>query len=335
MITAMLCGCQAGANEYARYETMFFDTFDTVIRIVGFAKDQETFDRIAGEAEAMFRRLHQVYDVYNEYEGVNNIRKANREAANGPVPVEPELLELLLYIRLMQPLTQGTVNIALGPVLSIWHAFREEAKESASVEIPSMETLQAAAAHVDFASIVIDEAASTVFFADPEAQLDLGSIAKGYATELVARWMLTTEMPSFVISAGGNVRAGDPPLDGRAHWTVGVQEPESPGFLDKLYIANTSAVTSGDYHRYATVDGERYHHIISPFTLMPATGMRSVTVICEDSGLADLLSTAFFILPLDEGMALAETLSVDVLWLLADGRIEMTEGMAAVAASRR
>ena len=334
LIAAMLCWCRTGMGEYARYETLFFDTFDTVVQIIGFAQDQETFNRIADEAETMFRRLHQVYDTYHEYENINNARKVNREAAIAPIPAEPELIELLLFARRMQPLTQGTVNIALGPVLSIWHAFREATETSANVEIPNTETLAAAAAHIDFDRVIIDEAACTVYFADPEIQLDMGSIAKGFATEMVAQWMLTTEMPSFVISAGGNVRTGNPPLDGRANWTIGIQAPESAEFLEKLTIANTSAVTSGDYHRYVMVDGERYHHIISPFTLMPANGMRSVTVVCEDSGLADLLSTAFFILPLDEGMSLADTLAVDALWLLADGRLEMTKGMSEIAASR-
>lgn len=334
----------SACSAETKYSMSFFGTFDTIIQIIGYAKDQQTFDRVADQAQALFTRYHQVYDAYNRYDGVNNLRYINEEAAKGPVRVEPELLELLLYCKEKQPTLRDTVNIALGAVLQIWHAHHEEAElypEKASV--PAIEALQAASGHINFDDVIIDAESGTVYYSDPELQLDLGAVAKGYAAECVAEWMLSSEMPSFILSAGGNVRAGEKPLDGRDNWVVSIQNPDgmpyvfstsSADILEKLLVKETSVVTSGDYQRYYMVDGVRYHHIISPQTLMPARGMRAVTIVTEDSGWADLLSTVFFVLPYAEGAQFAAELpGVEVFWVLEDGSIEMTDGMRAMLVS--
>jgi thiamine biosynthesis lipoprotein len=347
---ALLCACMITAAcapaqsspAYTRYSAAFFDAFDTVIQISAFAPDQQTFDRVYGEMQAMFTRYHAVYDGFLPHEGVKGLYYVNANAAKAPVEVEPELMELLLFCRDHQPETQGTVNIALGAVLAIWHDYREDGLyDPMSAELPPMARLEAAARHINFEDCIIDEAKGTVYFADPALRLDLGAVAKGYATEKVAQYLLESEMPSFILSAGGNVRMGNPPLDGRQRWGVGIQNPDASifnetadGLVDTLFMADGSIVTSGDYQRYYVVGEKRYHHLISPFTLMPADLYRSVTVVCEDSGMADLLSTCFFILPYEEGRALADSMDgVEVMWLLNDeaGTVQMTEGLKAMS----
>jgi len=319
-----------------RYDTDFFDTFDTIITVMGYAPDEDTFRQVSNEAHEMFRRLHTLYDGYNAYAGVNNLYTLNREAAKGPITVEPELMDLLLFCKEHQPVTQGTTNVALGTVLQIWHDYREDGLyDPAAAQLPPIETLQNAAQHINFDDVILDPAAGTVTYADPKLQLDLGSVAKGYAAELVAQWMLDSAMPSFIINAGGDVRVGNPPLDGRrAFWGVGIQNPRGNVFSDPsndivetFFVANLSVVSSGDYQRYYIVDGKRYHHLIDPFTLMPGKHFSAITVLCEDAGLADLLSTAVFLLPYDEGRAMVESLEgVDALWIFHDGSVEMTDG---------
>ena len=97
----------------------------------------------------------------------------------------------------------------------------------------------------------------------------------------------------------------------------------------KLTIADTSCVTSGDYERYFTVDGVRYHHVIDRDTLMPAAYFRSVTVITPHSGLADGLSTALFAMSYEDGLALVQKIgNVEVLWISADGTKLYTPGIS-------
>lgn len=329
------CGCSAQSASYEKYTRYIFDYFDTVTQIIGYAKDSQTFDRVTDAARDELERLHRAFDAYTLYDGVGNVCYVNQNAAAGPVRAEPELIDLLLFCKEQQALFPGKVNVAMGAVLSIWHDYREE-----GVALPDMDELQAAAAHCDFDDVIIDEEAGTIYFADPELTLDVGSVAKGFAVERVAQMMLASDMPSFLISAGGNVRTGEAPLDGRLYWGTSIRNPDSDetdtlsateGILDVMYFTDGSAVTSGDYQRYYIVDGERYHHIIDPQTLMPSDHVRSVTVYTRDSGMADFLSTTLFLSSYEEGRALADSLEgVEAYWVLPDGSIEMTDGMRSI-----
>ena len=347
LLLCTLLGCLMGhgvcAEEaYEKYSMTFFNTFDTVITIIGFSREEAVFQRVTQEAQGQFERLHKVFDAYNAYDGVKNLHFLNGQAATGTAEVEPELMNLLMYCKERQPLTQGTMNVALGAVLRLWHDFREQVElDPEHASLPELEALQAAAQHIDFDMVVLSPETNTVTFLDPEIRIDLGSVAKGYAAGLVGQWMLKSEMPSFILNAGGNVVAGDPPRDGRLRWGVSVQDPD--GFtvdptsdnMEILYLSNCAVVTSGDYQRYIMVDGVRYHHIILPDTLFPSHFMRAVTIVAEDSGWADILSTAVFLMPYEEGRAFVDALEgVEALWVLNDRTVEMTDGMRGMARSQ-
>ncbi|MBP0962807.1 MAG: FAD:protein FMN transferase, partial [Oscillospiraceae bacterium] len=188
--------------------------------------------------------------------------------------------------------------------------------------LPDMEKLQQAAQHVDFEKVVIDQAASTVYISDPLLRLDVGAIAKGWAVQRVAE----NAPEGILISVGGNVCATGPKDSEGTPWVIGIQDPYSDGNLCAVYLSKGCVVTSGDYQRTYEVDGKKYHHIIDPATLMPSTYWQSVTIVCEDSGLADALSTALFVLPLEEGRALAEKYNVQAYWFAGPGEEYMTPG---------
>lgn len=332
----------AQTPQMYKFSYMFFGTFDTAITIIGFAESQEKFDGIAAQAENRFQQLHRLYNQYQPYEGINNMYYVNRNAAKGPVNIDKDLFDLLSWAKERQRETRGKVNIALGAVLALWHDERENAESDPDkAALPPMAALEEANRHTNIDDLVLDEANRTAFFTDPLLKLDLGAVAKGYAAEVVARMLLDSEMTSFIINAGGNVRTGHPPLDGRSSWGIGIQDPDAaivlPGnddIMDVLYLSDCSLVTSGDYQRYFIVDGKRYHHLISPDTLYPADFMRSVTIITRDSAYADLLSTAVFLMPYGEGRAFVESLEgVDALWVLNDRSVKMTDGAAKVAKS--
>ena len=333
-VLCLLCGgCQA-EKAPQKFSASFYDAFDTVIIVTGYADSQETFDAVYNQAKDMFLHYHRIYDGYKAYEGVHNLYYVNKNAANGPVPAEPELIDLLLYMKDLQPRLLGRVNVAMGAVLSYWHECRE-----AGEALPEERLLRAYGNHVNFDDVIIDESAGTIYFADPYLSLDLGAVAKGYATEIVASWLLTSGMTSYIISAGGNVRCGERPLDGRARWGVGIQDPEdalfSNSIKDVVYLTDMSVVTSGDYQRYYVVDGVRYHHIIDPDTLFPSAYMRQVTVVTRDSGYADALSTMLFLLPYEEGRAFVDSQpDVEAYWVLNDGTVEFTDGLTPILRSQ-
>ena len=334
--------CLPAGAVMNKYSTMYLDSFDTVITLIGYAESEETFNEQADQVHEMFLYMHKLFDTYNSYEdeGIVSIFTLNERAAQEPVAVDPILFSLLTFCKANYALCHEQVNVAMGSVLSIWHEYREAGlADPEHAQLPPMEALEAASGHMNIDDLVLDEENMTVYFADPQLRLDVGAVAKGYATELISQMLLAGPMPSFIISAGGNVRTGISPQDGRTAWGVGIQDPDGSVFglsdyVEVLYIHDISVVTSGDYQRYYEVGGQRYHHRIDPETLMPDTDFRSVSIITEDSGYADMLSTAAFLMPYEESRAFIESLDgVDAIWLFPDGSMQMTDGAMKVAKS--
>ena len=332
-----------GHAEMNRYSSVFMDTFDTVIQLIGFADSQETYDYWSNAVHQQYIYMHKLFDIYHSYEneGIVSVYTVNQKAAQEPVKVDPILYGLLKFCKSHYELCQGQTNVAMGSVLSIWHNYRDAGlSDPLHAQLPPMAELEAALPHTDIGNLILDDANMTVFFADPKMKLDVGAVAKGYATEIASQMLLASDMNSFIISAGGNVRLGNPPLDGRKGWGVGIQDPDGAVFglsdiVETLFMANGSVVTSGDYQRFYTVDGKNYHHLIDPDTLMPADHFRSVSIITEDSGFADMLSTAAYLMPYEQSRAFIESLDgVEAMWIFPDGTKEMTRGAAKLAKSR-
>ena len=339
LILALLCTACTEQPAYHKYSATIYDVFDTAVTVIAYTRDEAEFEDAVAYTRERLESLNRLFDNYNAYDGVVNVYTLNQQAALAPVAVSPELMELLLFARQWQPRVNNRVNIAMGTVLELWHDAREHANDGETTVLPSQESLQAAAAHTDFDSLVLDEKNHTVYYADPTMKLDLGAVAKGFATEKVSQELLARGLTSFILNAGGNVRVGGRPMDGRETWAVSIQNPNDPAsdeWPEILYLNDLSVVTSGDYQRYFEVDGVRYHHIISPDTLYPATENRSVTIVTQDSALADLLSTAVFLLPYEQGRALVDSLDgVEALWITQEGAIYRTHGLLPYCASQK
>ena len=329
MVLFACCGCSGLRKE--RYSSSFFDTFDTLVTVYGYTKDATEFNEYMGLAHSRFIELHETFDIYNDYEGVNNIKTINDKAGIEPVKVRSEIIGLLKEAKRLYAETGGRVNIAMGSVLRVWHDYREAGLADPELaELPSYDRLQEAGRHTDLDKVIIDEQTGTVYIEDALLRLDVGAIAKGYACQLVRQELTDAGFESFVISAGGNVcTAGEPAEEGQTAWLVGIQNPDTQAaaeIVDTLEVRDKSVVTAGGYQRYYTVNGERYHHIIDKDTYMPANYYESVTVIGDDSGVADFLSTTLFLMPLDEGKALAKEMNVDAMWIFRDGSFDNTDG---------
>ena len=325
LLLCLLLGC-APAEEPRQqvYEATFLDVFDTVTTLKGPAESKETFSEISESVRRELAHYHRLFDVYQDYEGVNNLKTVNDNAGVGPVAVEGAVLDLLEDCIRYYGLTDGRVNVAMGSVLKLWHEARNDGLDDpANAYLPDPEKLAEAAASMDIESIVIDREASTVYISDPNVRLDVGAIAKGWAAQRVAE----RAPAGLLLSVGGNVCATGPKYPDTP-WVIGVRDPRGSAsdYLHTLYVSGGSIVTSGDYQRCYMVDGKLYHHIIDPDTQMPSEYWSSVTVICTDSGLADALSTALFLLPLEAGQTLLDKTGAEAMWVDGQGNCFYSPG---------
>ena len=319
------CGSTTRESEQKKYSASFLTLFDTVTSITGYAESEAAFTELAQAVHDDLMYYHQLFDIYNDYEGIHNLKTVNDNAGIAPVVVDQSIIDLLLDCKKYHDLTGGMVNVAMGSVLQLWHEARNDSiDDPANARLPEENKLQEAALHADFSHVIIDQTASTVYITDPMLRLDVGAVAKGWAAQRVCE-----DAPEgLLISVGGNVCATGPKDDEGTPWVIGVQDPDGgDAYLHTLYLTRGSMVTSGDYQRYFVVDGQRYHHIIHPDTLYPSALWRSVTIMCDDSGLADALSTALFLLSMEEGLILLGNCGAEAMWVAADGSVCYSPGM--------
>ena len=265
----------------------YYDYFDTVSVIISYAGDSaDTFRENCLAVSAVLSEYHKLFDIYYEYAGINNLKTVNKNAGKEPVAVDEKLIDFLLYCKEIYTLTDGKTNIAMGSVLKLWHDERENAEYSPEeAALPDSDKLLFAAEHTDINSLVIDKEAGTVYITDPNMRLDVGAIGKGYAVERAAEALIEKGANSYVLNIGGNIRAIGTKTNGNG-WITGITNPDKTSeeaFVCKVSIKNIALVTSGDYERYYTVNGENYHHIIDPATLMPARYFSSVSVFLPRS----------------------------------------------------
>jgi len=343
LASALLClaGCSKTYVNTSYTQTRskgYFDWFDTVTYIQSFAADsQKSFDENCSALAQMIERYHRLFDIYHEYDGMNNLCTVNRMAGISAVKVDPEIMELLDYCVYLYEITDGELNVMMGSVLSLWHEAREAATEGPDglqgVYIPSEKDLIEASGHTDISLLEINREDSSVYIADPKASLDVGAVAKGFAAERCAEMLTLRGATGYVVNIGGNLRLVGAKADG-SEWITGIRDPfDANALAVRIRIGDTSCVTSGIYERFFSFNGRQYHHIIDRDTLCPATGYSSVSVVTQDGSLADALSTALFCMDRDRALSLIGLLDqsgipVEVLFITEDGEKICTEGFS-------
>ena len=325
-----LTACQ---KQQKLYSATWFDLFDTVAVVQGYAASQQDWDRQAAVLYDDLAHYNWLFDIYNHYDDVVNLYDVNAQAAAAPVRVGDELYAFLRWCKdTAYPATDGATNIAAGAVLRLWH----DARESDSPAPPAADAIAEALQHINIENLILDDAAQTVCFADPDMTLDVGAVGKGYAVEMAAQAAEARGLRSALISVGGNLRAIGTKPDG-SQWSGGVENPwnasdvytASSSYVSGVNMSDMALVTSGNYQRYYVVDGVRYHHLIDPDTLWPARYFDSVSVLSPDSGAADCLTTGLFCMSLEDGQKLIESLDgVEALWCTPDGEVIQSSGWA-------
>lgn len=278
-------------------------------------------NRKAGQAAiaAVMDEMRRVDRLMSTYKEDSKISLVNRRAATEPVTVSRELLELLARSLRMSELTDGAFDITYASAGHLYD-FHRKVK-------PSADALAAALPAINYRHVVLDRANSSVRFLRSGVRIDLGGIAKGHAIDRAIALLKARGIQHALVSAGGDSRLiGD--RRGRP-WVVGIRDPRQENEVVAVIPLSDAAIsTSGDYERYFEADGVRYHHIINPGNGQPVSGVRSVTVVGADSTTMDALSTSVFVMGVNKGLALVESLpDVEALIVDADGKMHYSSGL--------
>lgn len=312
-----LSGC--GEPAQIKYDQDFF-AMDTYIACQVLSADEELAVKALDAVQAAFMDIDQ---LTNRFEQDSEISAVNRNAGVAPVKVSADVFSMVQTSLQWSEITDGAFNILIGDVMDLW-GFGTE-----NPAVPAEEDLAAALTRTDYHKIVLDKENSTIYLPEKGMVMDLGGVAKGYATDKAVAALKGMKIENALINAGGNVYALGSRADGTP-WKVGVQDPRDPeGIKALLQGTNTAIVSSGDYQRYFEEDGIRYHHIIDPADGYPARASAGTTVIMKSATIADILSTSLFVKGPVKGIKLAEKLNeVDAAMIItADGKIYETKNM--------
>lgn len=316
----ILSGCQSSSLEPYDFTSITLG-FDTVISFRAYCESEAEFESYKQVLSDTYSEYDAIFSRYND--GEENLKALN-DGAGSTVKVHPEIISLLKKSKKYQELSNGQFDVTMGSLLELWHNYREQAETANVYQVPSADELAAVQDKHGWEHIQIDEDALTVTIKDKNISIDLGGIAKGYATEQVARKLEEMGLKHGFINAGGNVVViGAKPDNSPIRVGLQIPDPEDMQTSSLMSIAidkRMAFVTSGNYQRYYEVNGKRYHHIIDPDTMMPSEFFDSVTVITPDSTMADALSTSFFTMSLEEGHQLlnqlkSNGLEIDVIWV--------------------
>lgn len=312
----------------------FTGSFNTVSNLLAYDISREEFQTITADFGKKLERLHRLFNIYDEMDvgfqseqptKQKNLRGIN-ESESGILLIDKDLGDLLLYAKDAHRISGGKVNICLGELLRIWHHARE--RRIPPSESTLLRTLQSRIPANDFDYEILpnpNDPQSCFLHLHHTLTLDVGAIAKGFALDLLAKDIeLSYPNGNFLISLGGNIKG----VGTKKDWTVGIQHPDRNEVFASFALPREKAVaTSGDYERYFDFESRRYHHIIDPETLYPANfGIRSVTVLAENGALADVLTTALFLMPPKDGLKLAEANKAEVFYILEDLSIITSDG---------
>ncbi len=346
LASLVLCGCSTSktastaSSDVPLYSNVSTDAgFDTVFYYQEYNQDKDASEAHFNEAVSLFTHYNDLFDIYNDYAGMNNLKTVNDNAGIAPVTVDPEIIAMLEEAKQFYTWSDGEFDITMGALLNVWHTYRENGitlnEENKQGPLPTDAELSEAASHKGWDKVVIDDSANTVYITDASVSIDVGGIAKGYATEKIAQKLASEDnIGTIAINAGGNNRTINAKPDG-SPWRVRIQNPDGE---DKLIIVSEtgswSFVTSGDYERYyVATDGKKYHHIIDPETNYPADRYRSVSIITKDSSAADCLSTTLFTLSMEDGQKVLDEYEqatgnhADAIWVMSeDKKVEAKNG---------
>lgn len=309
LLAALLFGCSPKAEE-ATSQIFAMDT------VMDFYAVGEGAEETLAESS---REINRLESILSRTRSGSDVYTLNQQ---GEADVSPETAKLLALALQYAAETDGAFDVTIEPLVSAWGIHTETPRVLTEDEIAALLPL------VGREHIRMDGSAVSL---DEGCAIDLGGIAKGYASDVVAGIYRENGMKGGWASLGGNVYAHGTKPDG-SFWNVAIRDPhDAAGTAAMVQLSNEFAVTSGGYQRYFTAeDGTVYQHILDPDTGVPAmSDLLSVTIVGESGTMADAYSTALYVMGEEEAVSFwrSRSMTFDMVLITADGRIVYTPGL--------
>jgi thiamine biosynthesis lipoprotein len=284
----------------------------TIFHIEMYAADSAQASKAA---EAAFARAEELEQIMSDYRADSELMRLARAGSVAPVPVSSDLYDVLAKSLWVSDLSHGLFDVSVGPLVDLWRDARKTKR------LPDPGQIAKAKALVDYHNLQLVPAQHAVWLKRAGMLLDLGAIGKGYAADQMLAVLQSQGIPHAMVVAGGEVVVGEPP-PGNSGWKVGIDTADSDagGAPCSILLSGAAVSTSGDEHQFLDLNGHRYSHVINPKTGWALEGESSTTVMARDSTTADSLGTAFSLMPVADGIRVAESLpGVSALWVRREG----------------
>ena len=313
LLCALLLTTAGPGEDLTRFE--FAEThMGSTFKIVLYSPDEASARRAS---QAAFQRIAALDAAFSDYNPESELMRLCDRAGGPPVAVSKDLFDILQRSKAMYERSEGAFDVTVGPVVRLWRRARRDHK------MPNPETLARARDLVSSNFMTLDPDAQTVQLARPGMKLDLGAIAKGYASDEAVKLLAREGIRRTLVAGSGDIVTGDPP-PGRDGWTIAIAALDpKPGAPERSVLLRNAAIsTSGDSAQFVEIDGKRYSHIVNPKTGLGVVDRCTVTVVAPDGATADALDTCVYILGPARGLPLIEStenVSARVVRLTASG----------------
>jgi thiamine biosynthesis lipoprotein len=260
------------------------------------ADDEDWANERINEAVNEIRRIENLFTTFSDDSQTNRI---NANAGIKPIRVDKEVFDLIHRSKKISRLTQGAFDITYGSVdKRLWNF------DTNMTTLPDASTAKRMVRLINYRNVLLDEINCTVFLKEKGMRIGFGGIGKGYAAEMARRLLKQQGVKSGVVNAAGDLTVWGNQPDGKP-WTIGIANPDMKHTaFSHLNLTNVAVATSGNYEKYATINGKKYSHTISPKTGLPVSGIKSVTIICSNAEIADAMATPVMIMGIKTGLDL-------------------------------
>ncbi|CAN2326553.1 FAD:protein FMN transferase [Fusobacterium sp. oral taxon C10] len=268
--------------------------FGTYIKIIVYSNNKEKAIQSIEKAFNEIQRIDEKYNSKSEGSLIYNLNNSD----NKTVKLDEEGIKIFEGVKKAYELSEHKYDITIAPLLELW-GFTDETIELSDLKLPTKEEIDFTKTFVDFDKVKISND-GTLTIESPVKEIDTGSFLKGYAISKAREILKDDGIKSAFITSISSIEVIGTKPENKL-WKIGLQNPENPSEMIGIVSLKDRAMgVSGDYQTYVEIDGKMYHHILDKDTGYPVEDKKMVVVLCDNAFDADLLSTTFFLMPIDK-----------------------------------